>query len=235
MTRDRDEFDPEVPEQREIGREMVDQSTGLGSVMAHLYRGEMDRAVNWRQRLDQTTNWAVTIIAGILAYAFSNSGVSHAIILVAIGIGMVFLIIEARRFRLYDVWRDRVRAMQENLFANALNPAGGIEQRDWREQLSQDYRDPDKKMPFTTAVSHRLQRVYLPLLAGLFFVWVSRLSGANAPLIRAAAVANTPGRIVFAVVIAVYGCLTVVAIWPDAAAITETGDSDDRGDLSSNE
>ncbi len=66
-------FDPEAPEQREIGREMVDQSTGLGSVVAHLYRGEMDRAVNWRQRLDQTTNWAVTIIAGILAYAFSNS------------------------------------------------------------------------------------------------------------------------------------------------------------------
>lgn len=30
-----DEFDPTAREQREIGREMVDQSTGLGSVMAH--------------------------------------------------------------------------------------------------------------------------------------------------------------------------------------------------------
>ena len=214
---------------------MVDQSAGLGSVMAHLYRGEMDRAVNWRQRLDQTTNWAVTIIAGILAYALSNSSVSHAIILVAIGIGIVFLIIEARRFRLYDVWRDRVRAMQENLFANALNPAGGIEQRNWREQLSRDYRDSDKKMPLPTAVAHRLQWVYLPLLVGLLFVWLFRLNGESGPLIQAAAVSNTPGWLVFTVVLAVYGCLTVIAFWPDAAAITETGNNGDRGDLGSDE
>jgi len=38
-----DEFDPTAPDQREIGREMVDDSTGLGSVMAHAYRGEIDR------------------------------------------------------------------------------------------------------------------------------------------------------------------------------------------------
>ena len=36
------EFDPTAPDQREIGREMVDDSTGLGSVMAHAYRGEID-------------------------------------------------------------------------------------------------------------------------------------------------------------------------------------------------
>ena len=50
-----DEFDPTAPEQREIGREMVDESTGLGSVMAHAYRGELSRVDTWRQRLDQTT------------------------------------------------------------------------------------------------------------------------------------------------------------------------------------
>mgnify|MGYP000306645212 CR=1 FL=1 len=32
-----DEFDPTAPDHREIGREMVDDSTGLGSVMAHAY------------------------------------------------------------------------------------------------------------------------------------------------------------------------------------------------------
>ena len=61
------DFDPERREEREIGREMVDKGTGLGSVAAHLYRGEMDRAVDWRGRLDNTTNWAVTVIGGILA------------------------------------------------------------------------------------------------------------------------------------------------------------------------
>jgi len=97
MTGDEDEFDPEAPEEREIGREMVDRSTGLGSVIAHLYRGEVDRAVNWRTRLDSTTNWAVTVIAGILAYAFSNEDTAHSIVLVAILIGLVFLLIESRR------------------------------------------------------------------------------------------------------------------------------------------
>lgn len=141
------DFDPERREEREIGREMVDKSTGLGSVAAHLYRGEMDRTVNWRGRLDQTTNWAVTVIGGILAYAFSGGGdISHPILIVAMLVGAVFLLIESKRFRDYDIWRSRVRVLQENLFANALDPSRGVEHRDWREQLSADYHDPQEKM-----------------------------------------------------------------------------------------
>lgn len=69
------DLDPGRRKEREIGHEMVDESAGLSSVAAHLYRGEMDRAVNWRGRLDKTTNWAVTVIGGILAYPFSDGGV----------------------------------------------------------------------------------------------------------------------------------------------------------------
>lgn len=57
-----DSFDSTSPERREI----VDESGGLGSAMAHLYRGEMDCMTTWRQRLDQTTYWAVTVMAAIL-------------------------------------------------------------------------------------------------------------------------------------------------------------------------
>jgi len=46
MARDHEEFDPAAPEQREIGREMVGDSTEVGSIVAHLYRAEVDRAVN---------------------------------------------------------------------------------------------------------------------------------------------------------------------------------------------
>jgi len=235
MTRDRDEFDPEAADQREIGREMVDESTGLGSVAAHLYRGEMERAVSWRGRLDSTTNWAVTIIAGILAYAFSSESVAHSIILVAMLIGVVFLLIEARRFRLYDVWRSRVRALQENLFANALDPSQGIEQRDWRELLSDDYRDPDVKMSMRIALAHRLRRVYLPLLVGLFLVWLVRLSGADEPLVEAASVSGIPGWAVIGAVGFGYVCLFTLAFWPGATVPTETGDSADHGDLDTQE
>lgn len=224
-------FDPEAPEEREIGREMVDQSTGLGSVVAHMYRGEVERAVSWRGRLDSTTNWAVTIISGILAYAFSSESVAHSIVLAGMLIGVVFLLIEARRFRRYDIWRARVRSMQENLFANALDPSEGVEQRDWREQLSRDYRNPKPKLPLRSALAHRLRRVYLPLLCGLLLVWLFRLSGADEPMVQAASVSGTPGWIIVAAVAVGYVCLFAVALVPDAGEESETTGSVDRGDL----
>ncbi|WP_232700495.1 DUF2270 domain-containing protein [Halobacterium wangiae] len=230
-----DEFDPEEPEEAEIGREMVDQSTGLGSVVAHFYRGEVAREVSWRERLDATTNWAVTVIAGILAYAFSSDDVSHSILLVGMGVGVVFLLIEARRFQQYDVWRSRVRSMQENLFANALDPSQGVEQRDWRRQLSEDYRRPKTKMPLRQALAHRLRRVYLPLLVGLLFVWLFRLTGADEPLVAAAGMSTAPGWFVLGLVGAVYLFLFVLAFWPGMQAVSETDDKIDRGDLERNE
>lgn len=225
------EFDSEAPDEREIGREMVDQNTGLESVLAHLYRGEIERVITWRERLDSTTNWAVTIIAGILAYAFSGGGISHALILIAMLIGMVFLFIEARRFQRYDIWRSRARSMQANLFANALDPSRGVEHRDWRTQLSQDYREPDVKMSLRHALAHRLRRVYLPLLVGLLLVWLVRLNGATKPLVDAAAVSGTPGVVVFSTVIVMYACLVAIAYWPDATDLAETDTAVDHGDL----
>ena len=224
-------FDPEDPEEKEIGREMVDQSTGLGSVAAHLYRGEVERAVSWRSRLDSTTNWAVTIIAGILAYAFSSGDVSHAILLVTVFIGIVFLFVEAQRFRRYDIWRSRVRSLQENLFANALDPSAGVEQRDWRRQLSDDYRQPRTKMPYREALSHRLRRVYLPLITGLVLLWLFRVSGADGPLLEAAAVESAPGWLVLAVVLGTWLGLAAVAVWPALAGTAETDPGVDHGDL----
>ena len=121
-----EEFDPTTPDQREIGREMVDDSTGLGSVMAHAYRGEVDRVGTWRQRLDQTTTWAVTVLAAILTWAFSSPDNPHYILLGGVVVITIFLGIEARRYRDYDLFRSRVRLLQENLFANALDPPDGV-------------------------------------------------------------------------------------------------------------
>jgi len=91
-----DEFDPTTPDRREIGRDMIDDGGGLGSVMAHAYRGEIDRVGTWRQRLDQTTTWAVTVLAAILTVAFSSAENPHYILLVGIVVLTIFLGIEAR-------------------------------------------------------------------------------------------------------------------------------------------
>jgi len=132
---------------------MVDDSTGLGSVMAHAYRGEIDRMGTWRQRLDETTKWAVTLMAAILTWAFSSTDNPHYLLLVGIVVVTIFLGIEARRYRDYDVFRSRARVIQENLLANALDPSQGIESHDWRAELSRDYRRPTLKVSLYEALA----------------------------------------------------------------------------------
>lgn len=210
-----DEFDPEARDQREIGREMVEQSTGLGSVMAHFYRGEMDRETTWRQRLDESTKWAVTVIAAILTYAFASSGTSHAVLLAGMVIVAVFLGIEARRYQDYDVYRARIRLLQENLFANALDPSSGVEHDDWREELSDDLRNPTLKVPYRSALSHRLRRVYLALFAVLLAGWIFRITVlSSGPVSEVAALGSLPGIVILAAV----GMFSIVAVavtvWP---------------------
>ncbi len=45
---------------------------GYVNAMSHFYRGELGRIMVWRQRLDITTNWAITSSTAIITIAFSN-------------------------------------------------------------------------------------------------------------------------------------------------------------------
>ncbi|QSW99257.1 DUF2270 domain-containing protein [Haloterrigena alkaliphila] len=227
-----DEFDPTAPDQREIGREMVDDSTGLGSVMAHVYRGEIDRVGTWRQRLDETTTWAVTLMAAILTWAFSSTDNPHYILLIGIVVVTIFLGIEARRYRDYDVFRSRARVIQENLFANALDPSQGTENHDWRAELSKDYRRPTLKVSVSEAVVNRLRRVYLALLSVLVVAWVFRITafGPRQDWLTTAEIARIPGIAVVAVVGVFYVVLLGVTFWPrerHAKGEFREGDPDD--------
>ncbi|WP_049998700.1 DUF2270 domain-containing protein [Halococcus sediminicola] len=211
---DWDGFDPEAREEREIGREMVSKSTGLGSVVAHFYRGEMSVVTTWRSRLDETINWAVTIISAILIYAFSTEG-NHVILLTGMVVIAVFLGIEARRYQAYDVYRARARMLQENLFANTLDPSQGVEHRDWRRELSEDYRNPTIKTPYVEALSRRLRRIYFPFFALMLAAWLFKLMAfSTQPVLETAAVGNVPGFVVFGVVGLFYALITAVAFWP---------------------
>ena len=210
-----EEFDPTTRDRREIGREMSDDGAGLGSVMAHAYRGEIDRVGTWRQRLDQTT-WAVTLMAAILTWAFSSGDNPHYILLVGVVVVTIFLGIDARRYRDYDIFRSWVRLLQENLFANALDPSDGVESHDWRVELSRDYRRPTLKVSLGEALANRLKRVYLALLGLLLVTWVFRISAftPRQDWLTTAMIGRIPGGIVAAVVGLCYVALVSVAFWP---------------------
>ena len=71
----------------------------------------MYRSKVWRTRLDATTNWAVATTGIALSVAFSNAGNSPLPLVLVALMALMFLAIEARRYRYFDIWRTRVRLM----------------------------------------------------------------------------------------------------------------------------
>lgn len=202
--------------EEEVAREAAVEPEQLFSLLGHLYRGEMSRANTWRRRLDATTNWAVVLTATVVTWVFTGPDRPHYVLLIAILAVSLFLLIEARRYRSYDVWRTRVRLLEENLFGNALDPRG-TEEADWRERLSRDFRRPRLKIPFLEAASRRLRRVYLWILSLLLLAWILRVfvfRPEDVDLYRALSIEHIPGGAVLGMVSGYYAALLAVAFWP---------------------
>ncbi|WP_435334258.1 DUF2270 domain-containing protein [Haloarchaeobius sp. TZWWS8] len=215
-TRAGSRFDPESAEARDIGSGLLEAEMGPSSSLAHLYRGEIHRMKFWRERLDRTTNWAVTTMAAILTFAFASPDRPHYLILIAGVMLTAFLVMESRRYRGYDIWRSRVRMLQENVFAKGLDPSSDVLDMEWRRRLSEDYRRPVIKVSFEEAMAHRLRRVYLPLFTILGAAWIARVvvvpSQASWP--ASADIGSIPGTVVTALVSLLYLAAAVVACRP---------------------
>lgn len=215
MRDDSDLFDPTGESERTIGQGVFEEEMGPGSSFAHLYRGEVYRMRFWRERLDRTTHWAIIVIAAILTWAFSSRSRPHYIILMGIGILSVFLWIEARRFRGYDVWRSRVRSLQQNVFAYALDPSRDLPDPHWREKLSDDYRTPTVTISIEESLAHRLRRIYMPLYCLLGTAWIIRITGFTMERWpQSATIADIPGVVVTALVTVLYLVIGIIAYRP---------------------
>ena len=199
------------PAPSDVGEGLLDAEMGPSSAMAHLYRGEIHRMKFWRERLDRTTNWAVLVMAAIITWAFSSPDNPHYILLIGIVTLGVFLTIEARRYRAYDVWRSRVRDLQQHVWAVGLDPEIDLANGEWRKTLAQDYLSPRLKISVEEALAHRLRRVYFPLFTVLNGAWVLRVTAfAETPWPASAAVGSLPGGLVSAAVVVVYlGALAI--------------------------
>jgi hypothetical protein len=94
--------DPQTPERRAKPRQL--DAAEIGAI-AHLYRGEVYRSTIWRTRLDTTTNWSVVTLGVALSISYAAPGASP-LPLVLVGVLVIFfLVIEARRYRYFNVWR----------------------------------------------------------------------------------------------------------------------------------
>ncbi|MFC7214705.1 DUF2270 domain-containing protein [Saliphagus sp. GCM10025334] len=202
-------------EDQEIAAEAADEPDSLLALLPHYYRGEVSQANNAQDRIDQTTNWAITVIAALLSLVFSSREMPAYLLLIGLVVLCVFLSYEVRRYRFYDMYRARVRFVQENVFANALQPVG-VEHPRWREELGTDLREPTFKVSLLEALSRRIRRIYGLLFVIVGLAWVAKVTlfTPEAQWAEAAELPGIHGFVVAGILGAFYLAVAVLALWP---------------------
>ncbi|MBS3816197.1 MAG: DUF2270 domain-containing protein [Candidatus Thermoplasmatota archaeon] len=200
--------------------EFVDQQDieEFTSILTDFYRGEIQRAYTWRTRLDRTTNWAILILSGLITWTFSVSTRPDELLLFSILFLSILLIIEARRYRFYNVWASRIRVLEENFIAKALNPEEEVSSREWMKTLADDLKDPHFKIQIWVAISHRLRRVYIWLYTVVIILWLGKVAMHPYPSsefevwLNRAGIGSIPGIIIILSVLGFYFFTIVLAL-----------------------
>src|SRR5258705_5511425 len=143
----------------------------FNTAMIHFYRGEIQRSNTWRARLDTTTYWAVLTAGATLSFAFSSGSNPHFVIPINSILIAIFLLMEARRYRYYEIWSSRVRVIETGYLAQMLAPDSVPPDEGWAEHLAADLITPHFTITEWEAVGRRLRRNYLWLFALLALSW----------------------------------------------------------------
>ena len=166
------------PEGRDLGRIYFPSSPSeFITVFAHFHRAEIARMAGWRDRIDRTTNWAITLVAAMLSVSLSTSNAHHTVLMFAMVLAFFLLMIESRRYRFFDVYRSRVRRLERNYYAKLFDPGVQAEQ-DWQRIMAADLRAPTFVMSMAEAVSRRLRRNYI----WIFLILLGACSGNSSEL-----------------------------------------------------
>ncbi len=169
------EFDDDMADPDGDPPEAICGNKEVGAI-AHLYRAEVYRSTVWRQRLDQTTNWAV-ISTGIgLSVAFANAQASPFPIVLVGALCIVFLTLESRRYRFFYVWRFRARVLEIAFYVPMLRGEGAKIPLDRGTALSDDYVKPQYRISMIRSVGRRLRRNYGWLFAILGAAYFAKIA-----------------------------------------------------------
>lgn len=174
------------------------------TALAHLYRGEVYRSTIWRTRLDTTTNWSVVTLGVALSITFSTPDASPLPLMLVGILIMLFLTLEARRYRYFNVWRARARWIERHFFVPILRDGDLRTEKGWHEILAMDYDRPEYHVSCLTAVARRVRNNYLWILliqtiafAGKLIVHPTPVTSVEA-FVNRADVGPIPGLVVLA-------------------------------------
>jgi uncharacterized membrane protein len=205
-----------------VGRNL--SSGELVNTMAHFHRAEIARMAGWRDRLDRTSNWAITVVAAMLSVSLSTATAHHGVLLFAMLLVLLLLWIEARRYRFFDFYRARVRQFERHYFAQIFSPQPDFAS-DWLLIIGESLRAPKFLVTQRVALARRLRRNYIFLFLILALAWVLKIStpslqtagvkvdfvGSVREAVNSAALGAIPGFVIVTLVAAFYIGLLVIA------------------------
>lgn len=190
------------------------------AALVHFYRGELHRSTIWRVRLDTTTNWAIISVMGLVTFTFGDPTHTHAPLIVGMLLVLTFMGIEARRYRIFNVWCARVRHLEVNFLTPILEYDMKAVKQGWGRLLADDLLHPRFNMTRLQALRARLLRNYLPLFALLLVCWLVKLVPGNQPDLPALTqwiqrmhIGPIPGLATLGFVILLYGYLASLVFW----------------------
>jgi len=188
----------------------------FNAAMSHFYRGEVNRSTTWRQRLDATTNWAVVTAGALLTFALGDIGKTHIVIPIGSLLIVMFLFVEARRYRYYELWTARVRLMETDFFAAMLLPPFTPSEA-WAEALTSSLLNPQFPISMAEAVGRRLRQNYLMIFLILAVTWVFKVASQPTNVsswgefVARAAAGPVPGSVIISCGVIFYVCIIIVA------------------------
>jgi uncharacterized membrane protein len=198
----------------------------VATAMVHYYRAEMARMAGWRDRLDRTSNWAITVVAAMLSVSLSTPTAHHGVLLFAILLISLLLFVEGRRYRFFDVYRMRVRQFERHYFGQLFSGDAEGGKEPWLVMLAQDLRHPKFRISLRLALRRRLKRNYIWMYLILLLAWVLKITsprlqeeGATidaprsvATVIEQAALGALPGWVVIAAIAVTYLVLALLIL-----------------------
>lgn len=160
---------------------MAEQPKGPASnpVLVHFYRAVVGHSDVWRQRMDATTNWAVATTAALITFVLGTPEVPHFVLLLALPFVLIFLLMEARRYQSYHLWRRRFHLLNRYLVAPALSElsAEGYEEMiDEFDELATDLGRTTPRIGLLYAAGYRIQRNYGYLFSIILLAWALKLA-----------------------------------------------------------
>lgn len=193
------------------------RSSEFNTAMVHYYRAEVQRSNVWRSRLDTTTNWAVVATAAAITIAFGGSTTNFVVIILDSLLVFLFLWIETRRYRYYELWSLRVRLMETDFYAAMLVPPFAPNPS-WAETMAETLLQPEFPITLWEAMGRRLRNNYLwiflvlatAMVAKLAFFPLPATSVANA--LDRATLGSVPGALILGLYFAFIAAMVIIAL-----------------------